>query len=151
MADAHGVGCVSYAHLRAAPPRVGAAQCSKAQIVLIYRSRRDFDRVSIQPPDPMASAPSGTRQSSGSVSQPSGRATRAGEPCRPRAPVAESGNGTVPSNRSSRQSSSSSVLTIANARRSAEPAGKPCRYQAMCLRISRMPLSSPKCAASKVP
>ncbi len=34
---------------------VGAAWYSKAHIVLIYRSRRDFDRVSIQPPDPMAS------------------------------------------------------------------------------------------------
>ena len=63
-----------------------------------------------QPPECMTSAPAGTVQSSGSVSQPSGRATRAAEPCRPRGPVAASGKGTVPSSRPSRESSSSSVL-----------------------------------------
>ena len=42
-----------------------------------------------------------------------------------------------------------SVLTSANARRRSAPAGNPCRYQAMCLRMSRMPLSSPKWAAQQ--
>ena len=32
--------------------------------------------------------------------------------------------------------------------RSADPTGKPIRYQAMCLRISRMALSSPSCSTS---
>ena len=69
----------------------------------------------------MTSAPAGTVQSSGSFSQPSGRATGAGEPCRPRGPVAASGKGTLPSSRSSSVSSSSSVLTSASARRNSEP------------------------------
>ena len=91
-------------HARAAAWNRSAAraQCSKAHIVLSYRSGRDFERVAVQPPECMTSAPTGTVQSSGSVSHPSGRATRAGEPCRPRGPFAASGNGTAPSNRSSR-------------------------------------------------
>ena len=50
----------------------------------------------------MTSAPAGTVQSSGSSSQPSGSATDAAEPCRPRGPLAAGGNGTSRSSWSSR-------------------------------------------------
>lgn len=74
------------------------ARCGKAHIVLSYPSGRDFERGSAQPPELMTSAAAGTVQSSGSLSQPSGRATRAGEPCLPRGPLPASGKAMVPSN-----------------------------------------------------
>ena len=52
-------------------------------IVLRQPENVYVETVSIQPPECIASAPSGTVQSSGSASQPSGRATDAADPWRP--------------------------------------------------------------------
>ncbi len=77
----------------------------------------------------MVSAPSGTRQSPGSVAV--GRANH------PAGPGAESGNGTVPLQPVQQAVEPSVGWTIANARRSAEPAGKPGDTR-RCAWISRM-------------
>src|ERR1044072_2763021 len=68
-------------------PAAGANN-DKTHIVLRDPERRNVEMVSVHPPECITSAPAGTVQSSGSASQPSGRATEAGEPCRPRGPVA---------------------------------------------------------------
>ena len=100
------------------------------------------------PPEFIMSAATGTQSSSGSSSQPSGKATLDGEPWRPRAPSAsaarasESAQGARISRKAARE------LTLAKPSRTWPPTGKPRRYQPMCLRISREALSSPSCSAS---
>src|SRR5262245_31931200 len=74
--------------------RAFGARYDEIHIVLRHPERRNVETVSVQPPECITSASIGTAQSSGSVSQPSGRATEAGEPCRPRGPAAAGGNGT---------------------------------------------------------
>jgi hypothetical protein len=60
-------------------PATGAAN-DEIHIVLRDPERRNVEMVSVHPPECITSAPVGTVQSSGSVSQPSGSDTDAGEP-----------------------------------------------------------------------